>query len=280
MIGKLIVWGEDRQIALSRLQKSLKTFQLLGLRTNVPFILNLFDDKEFMNYDYSLKYFDEKADTLLQEKRVDSTLSGTLAALVKLFPFDKMSFGFRNNTTIKKIYRFEIRKSFTIDNKPIILTIEVRQAVRGKSVFDLIIIEGDNKKEVRVEFLSLSDKTYKFSIDNQIYEKEIVCLNQKLYSCYDCVFFEIEDQTDKPMVGDDEITHSNNIVAPMPGILTQMNCSVGDIIEEGKTLFAIEAMKMEHKVLSSRKIRILEINKQITEYVDMGSIVIKSEPVE
>ena len=40
MISKLVCWGEDRQRALQRMERALTEYQIAGVVTNVPFLLN------------------------------------------------------------------------------------------------------------------------------------------------------------------------------------------------------------------------------------------------
>jgi acetyl-CoA carboxylase biotin carboxylase subunit len=41
LLGKLIVWGEDRNEAISRMTRCLSEFQILGIKTNIPFHLRI-----------------------------------------------------------------------------------------------------------------------------------------------------------------------------------------------------------------------------------------------
>ncbi|WP_284140068.1 MULTISPECIES: acetyl-CoA carboxylase biotin carboxylase subunit [unclassified Virgibacillus] len=43
MIGKLIVWGKDRNEAIARLHAALATYELKGIKTNIPMLLKIID---------------------------------------------------------------------------------------------------------------------------------------------------------------------------------------------------------------------------------------------
>ncbi|MBN3310521.1 MCCA carboxylase, partial [Amia calva] len=47
MIAKLVVWGEDRAAALSKLRYCLRQYNIVGLSTNIEFLLQLSDHPEF-----------------------------------------------------------------------------------------------------------------------------------------------------------------------------------------------------------------------------------------
>ena len=51
----------------------------------------------------------------------------------------------------------------------------------------------------------------------------------------------------------------NTIQSPLPGIILDMRCKVGDTVKKGQTLMILEAMKMENNILSNGNGKITEI---------------------
>lgn len=47
MLGKLIVWAEDRELAIKRMRRALHDLLIAGVDTNVPFHLALLDNEDF-----------------------------------------------------------------------------------------------------------------------------------------------------------------------------------------------------------------------------------------
>jgi len=47
MLGKLIVWAEDRALAVQRMRRALDDLLIAGVDTNVPFHLALLDNEDF-----------------------------------------------------------------------------------------------------------------------------------------------------------------------------------------------------------------------------------------
>ncbi len=47
MIAKLVVWGRDREEAISRCRRALRDYEITGIPTSIPFFLALFDDEDF-----------------------------------------------------------------------------------------------------------------------------------------------------------------------------------------------------------------------------------------
>jgi acetyl-CoA carboxylase biotin carboxylase subunit len=47
MIAKLIVWGEDRDEAIVRMERALGEFVIEGIHTTIPFHLKVMQSEEF-----------------------------------------------------------------------------------------------------------------------------------------------------------------------------------------------------------------------------------------
>nr|WP_230371378.1 hypothetical protein [Paludibacterium denitrificans] len=47
MIAKLIVWGETREAALRQLDTALAAYQVVGVTTNIPFLLRIVQHPSF-----------------------------------------------------------------------------------------------------------------------------------------------------------------------------------------------------------------------------------------
>ncbi len=57
----------------------------------------------------------------------------------------------------------------------------------------------------------------------------------------------------KPEIQKRERGDAHPITAPLPGNITEIKVSPGDIIEKGQVLLVMEAMKMENNVLADRR---------------------------
>eukprot|EP00040_Diaphanoeca_grandis_P028169 m.161925 g.161925 ORF g.161925 m.161925 type:complete len:710 (+) comp31259_c2_seq1:48-2177(+) len=66
MIAKLVVWGEDRDTALSKLISSLRDFHIAGLATNIDFVAHVASHPKFKSGDVSTAFIDENRETLME----------------------------------------------------------------------------------------------------------------------------------------------------------------------------------------------------------------------
>jgi acetyl-CoA carboxylase biotin carboxylase subunit len=60
LIGKLIVWGRDRSMALKRMKRALNECAITGIPTTVDFHLELLERSEFINGDVHTKFVEQE----------------------------------------------------------------------------------------------------------------------------------------------------------------------------------------------------------------------------
>ena len=59
LIGKLIVWGRDRQSAMTRMKRALNECAVTGIPTTVDFHLDLLEREEFIAGDVHTKFVEQ-----------------------------------------------------------------------------------------------------------------------------------------------------------------------------------------------------------------------------
>jgi acetyl-CoA carboxylase biotin carboxylase subunit len=64
MVGKLVVWGLNREEAIKRSNRALREYRLEGIKTTIPLHLRLLEDEAFRSGAYHTGYLEE----LLGEK--------------------------------------------------------------------------------------------------------------------------------------------------------------------------------------------------------------------
>ena len=60
LIGKLIVWGKDREAALKRMERALSECAVTGITTTIDFHLKLLKRKEFIEGDVHTKFVEQE----------------------------------------------------------------------------------------------------------------------------------------------------------------------------------------------------------------------------
>jgi acetyl-CoA carboxylase biotin carboxylase subunit len=65
LISKLVAWGADREQAIARMRRALREYEVIGIRTTVPFFRWLLAQPAFASGAFHTAYLDE----LLQQRR-------------------------------------------------------------------------------------------------------------------------------------------------------------------------------------------------------------------
>jgi 3-methylcrotonyl-CoA carboxylase alpha subunit len=86
MLAKLIVWGEDRSVAIERLTQALQDFTIGGIRANVPLLLWIARDEAYRGGDTTTSFLAERLDESIfstpQEISAEA-LAASAAALLR-----------------------------------------------------------------------------------------------------------------------------------------------------------------------------------------------------
>lgn len=73
LLAKLIVWGQDRSQAIARMRRALAEYQVIGVRTTLPFARWLMEQARFIAGDMSTDFIAEEWDTRSGEDEGDSS---------------------------------------------------------------------------------------------------------------------------------------------------------------------------------------------------------------
>jgi acetyl-CoA carboxylase biotin carboxylase subunit len=58
LISKLVAWGATRDEAIARMGRALTEYHLEGIKTNIPFFLEMLDHPEFRTADFDTSFID------------------------------------------------------------------------------------------------------------------------------------------------------------------------------------------------------------------------------
>jgi len=58
LIGKLIVWAQDRRTAIMRMKRALSEFQVEGIQTTIPFYESIMENEDFQNGNFDTQFLE------------------------------------------------------------------------------------------------------------------------------------------------------------------------------------------------------------------------------
>jgi acetyl-CoA carboxylase biotin carboxylase subunit len=79
MLGKLIVYGENREKALNNTINALNKFWIKGIKTTIPFFKAVLSNKKFRNGDFNTSFIEKEMNDLFQHGPEDEMLAAYLA---------------------------------------------------------------------------------------------------------------------------------------------------------------------------------------------------------
>lgn len=60
MVSKLISYGANREIAIDKMKRALKEYKIVGIKTNIGFLLSLLECKEFIDGNYHTQFIEKE----------------------------------------------------------------------------------------------------------------------------------------------------------------------------------------------------------------------------
>jgi acetyl/propionyl-CoA carboxylase alpha subunit len=85
MIAKLVVWGHDRPAAVARMKRALGELTITGIRTNIPFFIQVMRHAPFVDGDYDTGYIERYLGTEIRMDDGSKARIGAIAAALATY---------------------------------------------------------------------------------------------------------------------------------------------------------------------------------------------------
>ena len=255
MIAKLIVWGEDRDIALARMQAALKEFRIFGVTTNIAFLQKLFSSEAFAQAKLDTGFIEKNKEEIFNSPNINLDTSLTMLALYQI-----LSRG-RENVSKNPWYT---GNAFRM-NQPNLHQFDFEHA---DSVHRVIVEDSGN--DVNNHFkVTINETNYNVSAQlkndsilaeiNGHSEKSVVATGQDSFR----VFTDnatIDLNVSLPDYGDSVSGGgAGEFYAPMNGTVVEILVERGASVSAGDALLVLEAMKMQNTIVASEDGTVTEI---------------------
>ena len=85
MIAKLIVRASSYDLAVNKLIRALEEFTIRGIKTTIPFLLNIAKDKDFRKGNYDTLYIESKMQELMPNETINKDdIAAAIAAAIAI----------------------------------------------------------------------------------------------------------------------------------------------------------------------------------------------------
>ena len=276
MISKLCAWSEKRDKTIKLLINAINKFSIDGIKNNLNFLSAILINKNFNKGTFSTKFLEMEYPNGFKSYQLNKNelckLSAAVLAIYK-------NYEILTQTDEKKIIKTELSDfNFFVDTglDKFSLSWNIRNGnheISGKDNinFNIKILKflftEPVELEVNSEILTFWCKkiTDGFFVRWNGYEGEIKIFPEFLSSHFTIV------------PGKSSINNTKEIISPMPGLLVSVDVNVGDLIDEGQRLCAIEAMKMENVIYAERSGTIKSINFKLGDILSDGDTILEFE---
>ncbi|MBW2961472.1 acetyl-CoA carboxylase biotin carboxyl carrier protein subunit [Mesonia aestuariivivens] len=138
----------------------------------------------------------------------------------------------------------------------------------------------------KLDIQPLPNKTYHLLKDHQSFKAEIIksdFLNRKYTVKINSNHYEIDIASQLDLLIKEmglllgNAQKVNDIKAPMPGLILEINVKEGDTVKEGDYLLVLEAMKMENALTAPRDAIIKSISIEKGQTVEKNQLLIEME---
>ncbi|PKU30585.1 methylcrotonoyl- carboxylase subunit mitochondrial [Limosa lapponica baueri] len=250
MIAKLVVWAEDRQAALRKLRYSLHQYNIVGLSTNIDFLLSLSGHPQFEAGNVHTNFIPQHHDELFPTKKATPYEVMCQAALGLILKEKMLTDAFREqsddkfspfaSSTGRRINICYTRKLSLLDGEN---TAEGLGFVLIKA-FNFQI--QDKRFLISGEMLKEGDSLYlRSSVNGTVCKAKLVILDNTIYLFFPEGSAQIGLPVPKYLSAVSSVGGQSGAVAPMTGTVEKVFVKAGDKVQIGDPLMVMIAMKME-----------------------------------
>lgn len=288
MISKLVVYAENRDLAIQKTIKALEDYKISGLPNNLEFINRILNHPQYKKWDFDTNFIQKFKHDLIPNEHINKLEKIDMLEAV-------IAKQFTNRTKTKKIYSFNKTNSvgpwssengfrvnyskrtvFTIqqDNKESAITLEYlpnnhyNLFVNDEIAYSNFTANLVNENNLVINLPHESIVKTHFTLENN--GNKVILL--KGNGSQTIVTFKEEDFG---IVEDTNFGDKSIIKAPMSSTVSKVFVQEGQEVVKGQSLVAIEAMKMEHVMKATQDGVIKTIRCKIDQFIEEGQVLIE-----
>jgi len=276
MIAKLIVWGEDRGVALGRMRAALAACEIVGVASNVEFLARTVASTAFASADLDTHLIERCRAELLPADAGAGDEELAAAALAELFAEESQA---------------AAKAASSGDPHSPWNRVDGWRLNLG-SHHDLVFAEGERQHCVAVHFNAtglgfsvrgreyrlagaLEDGILRVMLGDASFRVRVVRDGIDWHLFRDGIHHVLTLQSVQTSSAPDAII--GTLAAPMPGKVLQVLVQAGADVAKGAPLVILEAMKMEHTIAAPCDGRVAAIHYKAGEQVDEGAELLQLE---
>lgn len=244
MISKLIVWDENRNLAIAKMNKALQQYYIHGIVTNISYLKTILNHKSYQNNTIYTKFCEDSSKELIafcEKERQEISLE----MIAKMY----VCWDLEATKNPKNVW--EEIGYWRNEGK-------IKAEIEGQSFAFSVKTHGEDfiVDHETIKTIQKNEHGLQVYIGNQIASFFMSEYQGKGYVSYQGEVFEVfrKDvlQTQEFFKAQQNVEYMHQLLAPMPGKLIQICVKEGDQVKAGQKLVILESMKMENALVSPK----------------------------
>jgi acetyl/propionyl-CoA carboxylase alpha subunit len=271
LVAKLMAQGGDRSAAVAKLSLALRDLELDGLETNRDLLQAVLDDDAFRRDDIDIHYLDARTD--LRDAVVPDEVRWRHAAAVGFSLLEERAA--RSLVPVPAAGWRNVGRALHADElSDAAGTLEVR------------VPAPDAPAELRVdgEWQVAGSATTRHGVVDHIASDGLRRRYRVRLESHAAFVNGPEGQSTFALRAEDDVAERGGIAgecrAPLPGAVTKVLVSVGEVVAEGDGLVVLEAMKMEHTLRALGAGTVRAVHGAPGQQVEVGDLLVEMEPAD
>jgi propionyl-CoA carboxylase alpha chain len=269
LVAKLMAHGQDRDSTVARLSHALRALELDGLETNRQLLTAVLDDATFRDGEADVHFLDRRAD-LRDAAFPDETRQRHAAAAAFCLTGERAA---RSLVPIAAAGWRNVGRALHADALTDALgTVQVRAAAPGEPAS--VLVDG--------AWRALATAQTHDEIVDLVTAGEVRRRYRVRLSAHRADVNGPEGQSSFARRTEDDADERGGVAgecrAPLPGAVTKVLVTEGDVVAEGDGLVVLEAMKMEHTLRASGAGTVALVSCAAGEQVDVHDLLVPVAP--
>ncbi len=271
MLAKVIAWGENRELAISRLLQTLAAIRVSGLRHNLSYLQRVLAHPDFIAGQLATDFLVQRHDELLDMSSPHQQ-AALLAATAYYFQQQCQSQQITSNDVYSPWQQLNSWRAYGDNNTAMNIAVnEHSQNVRLSPTATGYHWQHENQQgdfhfsQQQDQFVYQDEKqrlAFNVTLDSHGLQ---LSLNGVVWQCQLIEPYKHSQGADN--------SHSG-YRAPMTGRVTAVLVEAGQAVTVGDTLVVMEAMKMEHRIRAQSDFTINEVWVSANDLVQDGQVLL------
>jgi 3-methylcrotonyl-CoA carboxylase alpha subunit len=260
MIAKLIVHAPDRMTALQRMEHALRETRIAGVTTNVPFLMALCHDPHFTTGIHDTGHIDGLLPALTLPAPVSEAVSIAAACVMCDLHVSGEGMGAWGLWGSRRQF-----VDFSVQDRPTAMCLSRAQNGRWSAEY--------GGRAIPFEFTAIAHNSCRIAVENSAETFDFTLAGQVL-----TIFAKsgVHVFTRRDIDGAQTMAQrSGSLSAPIPSLVSRIFVSPGATVKQGEPLLVVEAMKMEHTIISPQDGVIESILTREGDRVAEGALLVK-----